>query len=422
MVRYIGSCVFVLLLCSPTPLLARPNFEVEVLKRSVVQILGQQGRAKGSGFVINPDGYVGTNQHIVKGSRKVWVRTANPARKLSADIVATSPQLDLAVLRVPGLNLPPVKFSLAGLKTGQRVWAIGYVIAGGGPIDYEPSDYSDVFVGGGPSIQDGVIGRIFIRAWPGLSEPLTMIQHNVPTNHGDSGGPLLDDCGRVVGVNTTDTSTIIPGSSDDVVGILLSSHIREMADLLSREGIAFEHDKAVCVASDNAGEAEPQAMIIVGLLLSATVLAALVLVLKRSRQQIVYVAERASRLVSGRGGARREKSAVGVSSTCGLVLSGCDNQGKRVHVTLSPARFAGLRLGLSLGRHPELVDEVVDGNSVSRRHLRISQRSGRFYVEDLNSTNGTFINHRRLEPFRLESLEYNSVIALGSLKLDVSRL
>ena len=106
--------------------------------------------------------------------------------------------------------------------------------------------------------------------------------------------------------------------------------------------------------------------------------------------------------------------------TRGLVLTGFDGRGNAIHISLSPDRFAGQRLGLSLGRHPELVDEVIDDDSVSRRHLRISFRGDQFYIEDLNSSNGTFLDRQRLSPFQPARLDHGATVALGGLEVRIS--
>ena len=110
-----------------------------------------------------------------------------------------------------------------------------------------------------------------------------------------------------------------------------------------------------------------------------------------------------------------------MQSTRGLVLTGFDGRGNAIHISLSPDRFAGQRLGLSLGRHPELVDEVIDDDSVSRRHLRISFRGDQFYIEDLNSSNGTFLDRHRLSPFQPARLDHGATVALGGLEVRISQ-
>lgn len=488
--RSAGSCLWVLLLCGLNPLWAAPDFDT--LERSVVRIMTEtaDGASTGTGFVVNDDGYVVTNHHVIAGAMAIGVVPTNTASILPVDEVTVWEELDLALLRVPGLALPPVTLFLARPEKGQKVWAIGY--PGGADRERLADD---------PTVQNGVIGRVFSGRWS--TRDLVIIQHNAPTNPGNSGGPLLDDCGNVVGVNTQASLVVIESPSEGytrvphAAGIYWSSHIAETARLLRGEGIAFQHDDTVCAAGpgvdpgeledtlEKAGEAMEQAgqagqraeqaerqaaqagqqaeqaeqragaaeskagdalqkagqaseeaqqlkermettnrqFIVMGLLLAGVALITLALALKKPRQQIIHVVERMSRRAGSRTrGKAGRKPAPGKLPAYGVALSGVDDQGRRIHVALPPARFTGLRLGVSLGRHPDLVDEVVNDASVSRRHLRIAQGSGGLYIEDLNSTNGTSVNQRRLAPFKPEPLEYGSVLTLGSLELNVSRL
>ena len=466
-----GRILWVLFLCGVNPLWAAPDFDA--LERSVVRIISKSadGTSTGTGFVINTDGYVVTNHHVVAGASEVGVVPTNTTSVLPVGDIAVWEELDLAVIQVPGLGLPPVMLSLVKPKKGQKVWAIGY--PGGADRESLADD---------PTVQAGVAGRVFSGRWS--TRDLVIIQHSAPTNPGNSGGPLLDDCGNVIGVNTQASLIVIKDPSGSyarvphAAGIYWSSFIGETARLLRSRGISFQHDDTVCTAAagldidpeeledtmgkagealeqaaqakERAGEADSKAddalkkvdqtseealvlkkrmeerdrqFIVTGLLLTGVVLITLALVLKKPRQQIVQVVERMSRRVSGSIKAEAgKKPAAEKLPVYGLALSGVDGQGGHIHVALSPARFTGQRLGLSLGRHPDLVDEVVNDNSISRRHLRFAQGNGGFYVEDLNSTNGTSVNQRRLAPFKPEPLEYGSVITLGSLELTVSRL
>lgn len=448
---------------------AAPDFDA--LERSVVRIIAEtaDGMGTGTGFVINTDGYVLTNRHVVSGAETVRVVPTGATSALSVRDISVWEELDLAVLRVPGLRLPPVTLSLAEPGKGQKVWAMGY--PGGADREGMADD---------STLTTGIIGRLFNGRWEeSFTRQLAIIQHTAATNPGNSGGPLLDDCGHVIGVNTqADLELIVtpdgrlervPRAAD----MYWSSRIKEAVRLLRDEGIEFQHDDTVCTAAaidpedleetrekagaalEQAGQAGQQAaqaeqrvgaaetrvdrvteeqqqleknmdtsnqrFIIMGLLLGGVTLITLVLVLKKPRQQIIRVVERISRRVSART-EERNKPIAEKPPAHGVALSGADTQGRPVRVALASVRFSGQRLGLSLGRHPDLVDEVVNDNSVSRRHLRIAQRHGGLYVEDLNSTNGTSVNQRRLAPYKPEPLEYGSVLTLGSIELSVSRL
>ena len=431
--------------------IAAPDFDA--LEKSVVRIVRQtdQGLGAGTGFAINDQGYIATNVHVIADANAIKAIPTNSNELYDVEVIATSPELDLAIAYIPDITLPPIALSLAPAIKGQKVWAIGY--PGGADRNRPAHD---------PTVQDGVIGRIFLGAW--YTQELRIIQHNAPTNPGNSGGPLLDDCSRAVGVNTQASLVVITSPSSGVTrvphaaGIYWSSHIEELATLLDDHGIAFQSESDDCVAAGGTGssggeekaqreaekaqreaekarreaeqarvqaeEASDQFLVWL-LLLGGVALVALVVALKKPRQLAQQTLEKPRQLVqqmSRRVTKKEEVGAVAKGPKHGLVLAGFDGLGNRVCIELSPARFAGQRLGLSLGRHPDLVDEIVADQNVSRRHLRIAAAGDRFYVEDLNSSNGTFLNEQRLSPFEPARLDYGAKVALGDLVLVASKL
>ena len=159
------------------------------------------------------------------------------------------------------------------------------------------------------------------------------------------------------------------------------------------------------------------------ILLGAVALAALILALKKPRQQIIHAADYVSRHFKSKEPAGVvQKRATEQLPQHGLMLAGFDGNGNPIRIALPPNRFAGQRLGISLGRHPELVDEIIQDQNVSRRHARIAVQAGQFYIEDLNSRNGTFLNHYKLSPFEPILLDYGALVRLGGLEFRVSKL
>ncbi|MFC5741094.1 Do family serine endopeptidase [Dyella tabacisoli] len=139
----------------------------------------------GSGFIVSSDGYILTNTHVVDGADTVTVRLQD-RRTLTAKVVGSDPQYDIALLKVDaGGNLPAVSIGDSrGLKPGQWVLAIG------SPFGF---DYT---------VTQGIVSAIG-RNLGSQDQPYTsFIQTDVPINRGNSGGPLFDLQGRVVGVNS----------------------------------------------------------------------------------------------------------------------------------------------------------------------------------------------------------------------------
>ncbi|WP_214400826.1 S1C family serine protease, partial [Pseudonocardia lacus] len=151
-----------------------------------VEVRGARGAAGGSGFVIDADGHVLTNAHVVEGGAVVEVVYAD-ARRVSARVVGTDPATDVAVLRVPAEGAPaplPLRTS-ADLRVGETVLAVGSPLGLAG------------------TVTAGIVSAVDREARLGDERNRqTAIQTDAPINPGNSGGPLIDAAGQVVGINT----------------------------------------------------------------------------------------------------------------------------------------------------------------------------------------------------------------------------
>nr|MBO2467190.1 peptidase S1 [Xanthomonadaceae bacterium] len=144
---------------------------------------GRQGVSMGSGFIISEDGYVLTNHHVVDGADSITVRTYDQ-REFEARLVGSDEGYDVALLKIEGKGLPALRLGDSrALRPGQWVVAIG------SPLGLDQSVTAGIVSGLGRS------GR-------GGQQYVPFIQTDVAINRGNSGGPLLNTSGEVVGINS----------------------------------------------------------------------------------------------------------------------------------------------------------------------------------------------------------------------------
>ena len=146
------------------------------------------GSGEGSGVVLDRDGIIVTNNHVVEGTTRVNVAFNDASgRTLRGEVIGVAPERDLAVIRVQATDLVPIRLGRsAALRLGDPVVAIGY------PLNL-----------GGPTVTRGIVSGLDRTVEPAGSARLEgLLQTDAAINPGNSGGPLVDLAGRLVGINT----------------------------------------------------------------------------------------------------------------------------------------------------------------------------------------------------------------------------
>ncbi len=481
-------------------------FDVKRADASVVRVLAvvvkeQGGRLQpitggtGTGFVIDRE-HVATNYHVVHiegqlakvegGKEYIAVREPGSKQNVRATVIWKSKELDLAVLKVPGLRRDPLVLSSAA------------------PIDYPPKG-AKVFALGYPGISDqalqseegfvtstlttGVVGKTVRAGVGGQTRPV--IQHDAAINTGNSGGPLFDNCNVVVGVNTFVALSRLQVMEDDKgqriatgatsSGISLSPHVGNLITAVQQVPALKDVRLQLSSASDCADEAGGIPAWLYGAIgvFALMAMTGMIVAFTR-RREVVRVVESYSAWVRrkgvtpgaprtsgvkpaavpppasgsaeatavppraaaqtseptastampaprGRMDARTESGAAAAPATGDWVLSGFDTQGNTLRVAISQAdldkAMAGAEKGVILGRSSSLSDKIVNDASVSRRHAKIARGDGGgLVIEDLNSAYGTKVNDATVPAFQKLPLAAGDKVAMGAITLDLSQM
>lgn len=362
----------------------------------------------GSGFLINSQGYVVTNHHVIQGvighEHDGYIPDGSFHNRKRFTIVWSDQRLDLAIIRVRGLDASRRPLTLAEverrpLKKGTKIWTSGF------------PGVSDTFGRQlDPVRKDGVLS-----AYRDIRGGVRVIEHDAATNPGNSGGPVSDLCGRVVAVTSIG---IRPGKG---VGTYWSIRISEITDELRRRNIRFKLDSSECDTSAKTmvikkttvikkvikgergqqgekGRDAPLWLLVVlaaGLLI---VLLVLVLMWRKMKARHVpdgmstYVRREVKKMMKGQGGQVSGSSPEGTRSAEVVSAESTDPVASLVGRNHMNGVTAVLDMPLVLGRG-KMADVKVSDDGISRQHSRIGYdaRSGKFWLEDLGSVNGTWL-------------------------------
>ena len=421
------------------PAQSEQNLEAR-LQGGVVQIFsysrknGKVSLGSGTGFVVNKQGWIATNNHVIDGAEVLYVNPEGStfnlkdgARGGNAELMWRSDSSDLAILKLTGSQLPaftPMVFSKLTPNRGEEVMAIGY------PGAADQHEFKSIDATSNATFTKGVLSREQMGSWDRGGVPIPIVQHSAQVSWGNSGGPLLDTCGRVIGVNTTvslggraflrvgDGKTV--EAETQAPGVYFASNISVLLDQLSRMNVSYGLSSEVCrvfedVLSDNQKNFQNILMIVVviGVIGFAGLGFAIFRLQKGGATANAAPAPApnpAPSPASAPQTIRRTSSQAG--DIRAAYLTGKDFEtGGQISVEVRVEDFqAGKQL---LGRHGGDPRLVINGNGVSREHAGIFWRGDVLMLEDRGSTNGTKINGRRLTPREPVQINTGDVVQFG---------
>jgi hypothetical protein len=377
--------------------------------KGVVRIIAEMDSgqyASGTAFCVNASGYYVTNAHVVHQAKNLFAVKSKYKYKVS--VLETLYDIDIAILKIEGLSLSPLRFAQRNnIHVTDHVFSIGFPGASDKTEDFEALTTV--------TINSGVIGK-FTKIPLSIVNPnasaRAVVQHDAAVNHGNSGGPLVNECGEVVGVNVQkalnkDGSLIKIASGDVVQGIFYAVDISLVKEALQKANIAYLESSKKCSMGGGTISSEERKYIIAGLiLLVLLVLWGILFYLQEKKKKAVVDDSDLSRLISKKL-KKREAGAGYVDSS--LIH----------HVTLQP-ELPTLPV-MQIGRESTLVGRShtatfkMQSPHVSGKHLTLSLNStNQVVVRDLGSTNGTYINGRKLIPHKEYFLKQGDRLIIGS--------
>ena len=197
----------------------------EIYEKSIGSVVsiscaGRGSSSTGTGVVMTASGYLVTNAHVVEGAREITAILSDE-RQFPAVLVGADAISDLAVLRIEAENLVPAEFGdSTALRVGDSVVAIG------DPLGIELRG----------TMTNGIVSAINRDLNTG-GRTLTLIQTNAALNSGNSGGPLINCYGQVIGINTLKIGVFTSDSGAEGLGFAIpSTTVKEIADQLISQG------------------------------------------------------------------------------------------------------------------------------------------------------------------------------------------
>jgi hypothetical protein len=412
----IASFLFCALLLTTLAACSEANIDDSVV---LIEVDG----GSGSGFVVAPGGYVATNHHVIategpeyKGI--VVYRDGTDRRAYRADVVWFSEELDLAILQIPGLHAPALPINDSELEKEDQVRAAGFPAASNAVDQGRDAVLISTRTG-------GQVSRYFRADWKNVGRQVKVVQHTAAINSGSSGGPLINPCDEVVGINTFVARSHLERDGDNIGvsvkhGTFFASHASELASILRVRSIPAD------IRSRRCGD---------GFLSSSMTTAAIsagVAFMLGIAAWYLFRFQTAGGpglpwFADGRvaAGPARGKTRINQPAVRWALRGQLPDTGAPVSLSLDESRI-GAAGAIILGRDPAFCELVVSHATVSSRgHAKFFRSGDRLMVADLRSTNGTSADGVRLGAAGAPDaapLRDGMKLAVGAVHLTVSRI
>lgn len=376
--------------------------------------------SSGTGILVSKD-ILATNSHVVDSAQMLVVGPPKAASYLRAELIYQDREADLALLRVSGYPGEPLSFAHDPGKKGDRVFAIGYPGVSLGYQGFLKRDPAAILRDLKGPVPDNSINAGTITTSPISAVPDTILQHDATISHGNSGGALVNACGEIVGVNQGGpqdgdaSAQFVAISAKDLIRILDRGAPGTSYQIATNTCDAAAGSKAAATTQASAtnsfkppaGSTEMNGTL--ATLLSGKSVFWLAVAVFAITGAILILR---SAGVFGKRAPNQEADDSVIPPPPLLPAITLEALDGRENIIIRP-QILNRRFGFAIGRTADVVDHVLPDERISRRHARIRMTDGRLTVEDLNSSNGTFLDEQQLQPFKPAKLSEGSILRIS---------
>ena len=355
--------------------------KVELLEKQVVRIINIQNTRNdennrnigtGTGFFINSSGFIITNAHVVDDYYRVDIYLGDDenTERVEAKVEKISYDLDIALLKIDFKGLPSgLKIRSIPVKKGTSVYSSGF------PYSSDKANQKFLFTS---TLTNGMVSTVMTTKWQASPIDRQVVQHTSPINSGNSGGPLLDNCGNVAGVNT------LKILEEGVDGVFLAISSLELIKFLEQTNVKFSKVKSECgdgnIFSTKSRFSDSSFIIWVVAIIFMIICAVGIFILN-------------------------QKQPIGrVSKNRKIKQSKKEKDLER-------------KYGIQIGRAGDFSDETIKSAEISRVHARIYKNQNGITIEDLGSSNGIYINNKKINYFTPCLISLNDKLVFGDVEL-----
>jgi len=428
--------------------------DVEKLKPSVVRLVvfaeDPKKNCTGSGFVIESSAtgsHIATNYHVIAHREKdnsilIARRNGKEIEAFEGTLVLADAERDLAIVRAPKLQAEPCVLQEALPAQGDDVFSLGFPGVSDDPHCLDLKFFIDACYKAASSHINDPTGKVATYVEASLSKATVrrvvkgkwspndacadfmIIEHDVNITGGNSGGPLLNAAGNVVGINTQR----VPDANIPIDIVRRSSHIGILIEAMKIQGLRPTTTSAPAVIAVQTLR-EGATTFLMAFVAIAAVGVALFFGLRRPTliaETYTHFLRRGAATPAGppprHPGQGNPQPLPPAPSSGGWILEGVNpqaGQSASFRFDITPALLACAHGKLIVGRKQGLVHILIPNTSISGQHAAFLVGPSGLSLEDRNSSNGTQVNGRPLKPFESCPLKSGDQIIFGELKIQL---